>query len=65
MISHLNDANTEEVNQNLSIVKSLMGAVGGVEVIPETLMDAAGAVSGSGPAYVSTLLIIIYVFNSY
>jgi len=30
-----------------------MSAVGGVEVIPESLMNAAGAISGSGPAYVS------------
>lgn len=32
-----------------------MGAIGGVDVIPESLMNAAGAVSGSGPAYVSII----------
>lgn len=34
-----------------------MSAVGSVEVIPESLMNAAGAVSGSGPAYVRILFI--------
>lgn len=34
-----------------------MSAVGDVEVIPESLMNAAGAVSGSGPAYVSIVFI--------
>lgn len=36
-----------------------MGAVGGVEVIPESLMNAAGAISGSGPAYVSLKYIMV------
>lgn len=40
------------VDKNLSTVKLLMSAVGDVEVIPESLMNAAGAVSGSGTAYV-------------
>jgi len=38
-----------------------MNAVGDVEVIPESLMNAAGAVSGSGPAYVS----IVFVNSNY
>jgi pyrroline-5-carboxylate reductase len=44
----------EEVSENLSTIKLLMGAIGGVDILPESLMNAAGAVSGSGPAYVST-----------
>lgn len=60
-ISHISDANLEEVGKKLPIVKSLMGAVGGVEVIPESLMNAAGAISGSGPAYVSLMYINDYV----
>lgn len=43
----------EEISVTLPKVKLLMSAVGGVEVIPESLMNAAGAISGSGPAYVS------------
>lgn len=50
-ISYPNEANSEEIAENLPTVKLLMSAVGGVEVIPESLMNAAGAVSGSGPAY--------------
>lgn len=54
VISHLSDVKPEEVSLTLPTVKLMMNAVGGVEVIPETLMDAAGAVSGCGPAYVSS-----------
>jgi len=52
-ISYLSDASLEEIAVTLPKVKLLMSAVGGVEVIPESLMNAAGAISGSGPAYVS------------
>jgi len=52
-ISHLSDASLEEIAVTLPKVKLLMSAVGDVEVIPESLMNAAGAISGSGPAYVS------------
>lgn len=54
-ISYLNDGSSEDIETNLPVVKSLMSAVGDVEVISESLMNAAGAVSGSGPAYVSTI----------
>ncbi|XP_015364742.1 PREDICTED: pyrroline-5-carboxylate reductase [Diuraphis noxia] len=50
-ISYLSDASSEEIAVTLPKVKLLMSAVGGVEVIPESLMNAAGAISGSGPAY--------------
>lgn len=40
-----------------------MSAVGGAEVIPESLMDAAGAISGSGPAYVSIQNLKICFYN--
>ncbi|XP_050429668.1 uncharacterized protein LOC126838920 [Adelges cooleyi] len=49
-------AQPEELSLTLPTVISLMNAVGKTEVIPETLIDAVGALSGSGPAY--TFLII-------
>lgn len=64
VIAHLDEADSEKIAENLSTVKLLMGAVGDVEVIPESLMNAAGAVSGSGPAYVSIVLIIILLINN-
>lgn len=39
----------------LQLVGELLGAVGRTMVLPETLQDAATAVSGSGPAYVCYL----------
>ncbi|VVC31455.1 Pyrroline-5-carboxylate reductase, catalytic, N-terminal,NAD(P)-binding domain,Pyrroline-5-carboxylate [Cinara cedri] len=51
VIAHMDNADSKKIFENLPTVKYLMGAVGGVEVIPESLMNAAGAVSGSGPAY--------------
>jgi pyrroline-5-carboxylate reductase len=38
-------------DEQLEEVLSLLGAVGKVMVVPEKLMDAVTAVSGSGPAY--------------
>lgn len=61
VISHLSDAKPEEIALTLPTVKLLMDAVGGVEVIPESLMNAAGAVSGCGPAYVSNKLISFFI----
>ncbi|GED99004.1 pyrroline-5-carboxylate reductase [Gordonia crocea] len=43
---------TEEQVQTVS---ALLGAVGKVMVVPENLMDAVTAISGSGPAYVFLL----------
>ncbi|XP_027846788.1 uncharacterized protein LOC114126937 [Aphis gossypii] len=51
VISYQNEAILEEIEVTLPKVKLLMSAIGGVEVIPESLMNAAGAISGSGPAY--------------
>jgi pyrroline-5-carboxylate reductase len=37
-------------------VKSLFGAVGLVEEVPENLMGAVTGVSGSGPAYIYIII---------
>jgi len=34
-----------------------MNAVGDIAVVSESMIDAAGAISGSGPAYVSIVFI--------
>lgn len=39
-----------------------MSSVGDVDVIPESLMNAAGAISGSGPAYVSIDILTKKIF---
>jgi len=54
----------EEIAVTLPKIKLLMSAVGDVEVIPETLMNAAGAISGSGPAYVSIVNYKICLYNT-
>ena len=36
--------------------KTIFGAVGAVTEVPETLMDAVTAISGSGPAYVAIMI---------
>lgn len=45
-------AGTHCTDAQLGEVDTIMGAVGTTVVLPEKLQDAAGAVSGSGPAYV-------------
>lgn len=62
MISYLSEGNSDDIATTLPTVKILMNAVGDVEVIPESLMNAAGAVSGSGPAYVSIVFVNGYYF---
>ncbi|QKT08419.1 pyrroline-5-carboxylate reductase [Gordonia sp. X0973] len=42
-------------DEQIELVSSLLSAVGKVMVVPERLMDAVTAVSGSGPAYVFLL----------
>lgn len=39
-------------DEELVMVRSFLGGIGRCEVVPESLMDAVVAVSGSGPAYV-------------
>jgi len=57
VISYLKYGNPKSIAEHLPTVKLLMSSVGDVEVIPESLMNAAGAISGSGPAYVSIVFI--------
>lgn len=42
--------NTTEEDEN--IVEALFSYIGVAESVPESLMNAIGALSGSGPAYV-------------
>ena len=41
--------------EQVAAVSNLLGSVGQVMVVPESLMDAVTAISGSGPAYVFLL----------
>lgn len=47
---------THTGDDHLALVRSLLEAVGIVEVLPERLQDAATGVSGSGPAYVFAMV---------
>lgn len=38
--------------QQVTLAEELLGAIGAVVVVPESQIDAAAAISGSGPAYV-------------
>ena len=42
----------DAVTDDLDWARSVLGAVGTVEVVPEALLDAVTGLSGSGPAYV-------------
>ena len=46
----------ETTNEHVEKAKTIMGAVGLVSVVPEKLMDAVTGLSGSGPAYVATMI---------
>lgn len=48
--------NANVTDEELAYVKSLFEGFGKAEVVPEDLMDAVVAVSGSAPAYVSVLI---------
>ena len=43
-------------DEHLALVRRIFEAVGKVELVPEHLMDAVTGLSGSGPAYVYTLI---------
>lgn len=47
-----NDFTEEE----LAVAKSIYGAIGVIEMVPEHLIDAACALNGGGPAYVSMFI---------
>jgi pyrroline-5-carboxylate reductase len=47
---------TSADNDDIEIAQQIFGALGKVMVVSEQLMDAVTAVSGSGPAYVFTLI---------
>jgi pyrroline-5-carboxylate reductase len=42
--------------EQLTLAKTILGAVGEVVEVPESAMDAVTGVSGSGPAYVALLV---------
>lgn len=39
--------------EDLAMVKTIMSGIGTCDVVPEYQLDAAGALVGCGPAYVS------------
>lgn len=45
-------AGTTATSEQVSLTEGLLGAIGAVAVVPEAQIDAAAALSGSGPAYV-------------
>lgn len=49
-------AGTHASDEHLELVTAICSAVGEVEVMPESLQDAATGVSGSGPAYVFAMI---------
>lgn len=53
-MSVLSTVNATE--QDIQVAQAIFGAVGKVIILPESLMDAVTAVSGSGPAYVFTFI---------
>lgn len=48
-------AGTLATQEHIGIAETILGAVGGVEQVDETQIDAVTGVSGSGPAYVFLL----------
>ena len=49
-------AGTRATDEHLDLVTKICSAIGQVEVLPESLQDAATGVSGSGPAYVFAII---------
>lgn len=49
-------AGTHASESDVSLVRNLFGCLGKAYIIDEDAMDATGAVSGSGPAYVAALI---------
>lgn len=48
-------------NQDETMIEKLFSYIGVIENVPESLMNAIGGLSGSGPAYVG-IINIIYFF---
>ena len=44
-------------SEDISAVETILGVLGVCERIPENMVNAAGALSGSGPSFVSTIII--------
>lgn len=44
---------SKATDKDISITKSLLKSIGTCDEVPESLLDAITALSGSGPAYVS------------
>lgn len=44
---------TTTTNEDLQLVKSILEVTGMCQLLPEHMINAVGAVSGSGPAFVS------------
>lgn len=52
-------------NQDETIIEKLFSYIGVIENVPESLMNAIGGLSASGPAYVSIINIIYFFENKH
>lgn len=52
-------------NQDETIIEKLFSYIGVIENVPESLMNAIGGLSGSGPAYVGIINIIYFFENKH
>ncbi len=46
----------QATDEDLALAKAVLGAVGSAQEVPENLLDAVTGLSGSGPAYVYTVI---------
>lgn len=47
-------------DEDIQLVSSMLHVAGVAELVPETMIDAIGALSGSGPAFVSIKIIFYF-----